>query len=244
MSNNTSVVAYLRHHGGTMYRRLCLMASVIALWSEWHLFRLEASYIPGKKNILADQLSRPGQILPTEWSLLPRVFDGICWVLGHPHLDLFATRANNKLPILGLPCSESTGLETRRPSPSMESPRGVRLSPFALLCQVISRVMELEGLRLLLMAPPWPQKEWFMDLLDLLVAEPLELPRMWNLLVQPHIWKYHRASRPSDIMCGTYATTYLKGRMFEEGCTHCSDGAQTLHGFPLPVKVDPIPWLV
>ena len=44
----------------------------------------------GKRNSLTDQLSRPDQILPTEWSLLPRVFDGICRVFGRPLLDLFA----------------------------------------------------------------------------------------------------------------------------------------------------------
>ena len=63
------------------------------------MIRLEACYILGKKNILADQLSRPDQILPTEWSLLPRVLDGICQVIRRPHLDLFATRANTNLPL-------------------------------------------------------------------------------------------------------------------------------------------------
>ena len=33
--------------------------------------------------------------------------------------------------------------------------------------------------------------EWFEDLLAFLVAEPLELPGIWNLLVQPHFGKYH-----------------------------------------------------
>ena len=34
------------------------------------------------------------QVLPTEWSLLPRAFDSICEVYGHPYMDLFSTRAN------------------------------------------------------------------------------------------------------------------------------------------------------
>ena len=53
--------------------------------------------------------------------------------------------------------------------------------PFALLKQILSRVM-------IVVAPLWPQKEWFIDP-SLLMDIPLEL---WNLLVQPHIQKFHR----------------------------------------------------
>ena len=49
------------------------------------------------------------------------------------------------------------------------------------------------------MAPLWPQKEWFTDLLALLMAEPLELPRVWDLLVQPHVKKYHCLLETSSV---------------------------------------------
>ena len=42
------------------------------------------------------------------------------------------------------------------------------------------------NLSLILVAPLWPQKKQFADLPALLVAEPLELSLLWNLLVQPH----------------------------------------------------------
>ena len=90
MSDSASIIAYLRYRGSTVSRRLCLMASVITKWSEQHSVRLEAWYTP-RKNILANHLSLPDQILPSEWSLLLRVFEGICQVFGRPHLDLFAT---------------------------------------------------------------------------------------------------------------------------------------------------------
>ena len=97
MSGNAFVVASLWHQGGTVSWRLCLMSSVITQWTKRHSVQLEARNIPGKKNILANQLSRPDQILPTEWSMLPRVFEEICRVFGRPHLNLFATWANVKL---------------------------------------------------------------------------------------------------------------------------------------------------
>ena len=192
MSKNASVVAYLHHQGGTVSRQ---MASAITVWAERNSIRLEARYIPGKQNILVDQLSRPDQILPTEWSLLPRGFDRICQVFGRPHLNLFATKANNKLALYVSPVLDPLAWEQGTLHLRWDHLDAYTFPHFALLRQIITRVLEsevLEGLWLLLVAPLWPQKEWFVDLLDLLVAEPLELPRVWNLLVQSHIRKYHR----------------------------------------------------
>ena len=64
--------------------------------------------------------------------------------------------------------------------------------PFALLKQALSRVLLSTGLSLVLVASLWPQKEWFTDLLSLLVDEPLELLQVWNLLVQPQVRKFHQ----------------------------------------------------
>ena len=99
MSDNASVVAYLRNQGGTVSRILCCMTAEVVLWTETHSVSLTTRYILRKKNVLADQLSRPDQILLTERSLLPRVFEGICRVFSHPHLDLFATHVNAQLPL-------------------------------------------------------------------------------------------------------------------------------------------------
>ena len=129
MSDNASVLAHYRNQGGTVSHRLCQMASVIAIWAECHSIYLEAQYIPGKKNILADQLSRPDQIFLIEWSLLPHVFDEICWEFGRPHLDLFATRANTKLPIYVSLVPDMLAWKTGHPTPSLQSPQCVRFSP-------------------------------------------------------------------------------------------------------------------
>ena len=75
MSDITTVVAHLRNQGGMVSRVLCCMASDIVLWTERHSVCMLARYMPGKKNVLADQLSRPNHVLLTEWSLLPRVFE-------------------------------------------------------------------------------------------------------------------------------------------------------------------------
>ena len=81
MSDNSTVVIYLWYQGGTVFRILCCMAVEVAIWTERHLVSLMARYIPGKKKVLADQLNRPDQVLPTVCSLLPRVFAGCLVVL-------------------------------------------------------------------------------------------------------------------------------------------------------------------
>ena len=49
----------------------------------------------------------------------------------------------------------------------------LRVSPFTLLRQVLSRVLLLTKLTLILVAPFCLQKGWFVDLLAFLVEEPL-----------------------------------------------------------------------
>ena len=44
-----------------------------------------ARYNLGKKNILADHLGHPGQVLPTEWTFFPLGVDAICKEYGCPH---------------------------------------------------------------------------------------------------------------------------------------------------------------
>ena len=48
---------------------------------------------------MADLLSRSNQVQSTEWSLHPQVFKQICLRWFTPHVDLFATRLNHKVPL-------------------------------------------------------------------------------------------------------------------------------------------------
>ena len=49
-------------------------------------------------NVMAD-LSRSNQVQSTEWSLHSQVFKQICQKWFTPHVDLFATRLNHKVPL-------------------------------------------------------------------------------------------------------------------------------------------------
>ena len=58
-------------------------------------------------DVVADKLSRLGQAIQTEWSLLQEVFQTICSRWHRPQIDLFATRFNNKLPLFVSPVPHS-----------------------------------------------------------------------------------------------------------------------------------------
>ena len=188
VSDNASVVACLKKHGGTISKVLCDLAQEVVPWPEIHLIALPERYVCRKKNILMDQLSHPDQVLPMEWSFLPWVFDLIYEVFGRPYIDLFAMRANTKLPLYVSPWHRSRTLfhisgtfSTPLPPP-----------PLHFLCQVLSRVMRSTRLTLILIAPSWPQEERFTNLLTLLLEEPLKFSLLWDLLVQLHARKFHR----------------------------------------------------
>ena len=99
MSYNTSAVAYLRNQGGTKSLAMSDLATDICLWSEKRGMTLVPRYLPGHLNVLADHLSRRGQILKTEWSLNQTVADRIFHAWGRPFVDLFALGKNTKLAI-------------------------------------------------------------------------------------------------------------------------------------------------
>ena len=99
MYDNSTVVAYVNKQGGTVSWALCLLASCLLRWTESFDVHLDARYLPGENNVLADVLSRSGQVVRTEWSLHPQVARSLLRVWGNSSIDLFVTCLNVKLPL-------------------------------------------------------------------------------------------------------------------------------------------------
>ena len=77
MSDNATVVAYVNKQEGTVSPVICDLAQEILTWAELFMIYLNTRYVPGEKNVLTFQLSRPDLVLPTEWFLLPQMFDTV-----------------------------------------------------------------------------------------------------------------------------------------------------------------------
>ena len=73
--DNTTTVAYLRRSGGTFSSTLNTTAREILLWAESHRVRLLPQFIMGSSNVTADALSRPNQVIWSEWTLHQEVVD-------------------------------------------------------------------------------------------------------------------------------------------------------------------------
>ena len=78
-------------------------------------------YLPGHLNVLADHLSRRGQILKTEWSLNQTVADRFFRAWGRPFVDLFALE-EHKIGNIHLTHSGGGVLESGQSCPELGRP--------------------------------------------------------------------------------------------------------------------------
>ena len=77
-TDNTTVVSYINHEGGMRSGPLCALLWRVLTWCTRKQVTLKAPHIPGQLNVVGDKLSRLGQTIQTEWSILPKVFQTIC----------------------------------------------------------------------------------------------------------------------------------------------------------------------
>ena len=75
LCDNSTTVWHLKKMGGVEVWQLNVLAWLIfSKAAKWGIL-LQARHIPGALNVIADRLSRKGQIQETEWSLSPTVFN-------------------------------------------------------------------------------------------------------------------------------------------------------------------------
>ena len=190
-TENVTVVAYINKQGGTRSQSLwkeTIPLLDLAIQLNW---TLKARHIPGRLNVIADQLSRDGQTIPTEWSLHPEVVDWIFLQMGRPHIDLFATRHNRKLPLFVSPVPDPLAWDTDALSMDWEGLEAYAYPPHQIMTKVLERFRQTKSCRLILVAPRWENQLWFPELLRLAEPDPLPLPLWPTLLKQPQSSIFH-----------------------------------------------------
>ena len=127
MCDNSTVVAYINKQGGTVSRSLCLLTSRLLRWTESFDVHLDARYLPGESNVLADVLSRRGQVVGDRVISPPSGGEGTSSCAGQsvnrPVCDLPQREA---APVL-LACPGSPGRLRGCVSPSLGRPGSVRV---------------------------------------------------------------------------------------------------------------------
>ena len=184
-ADNTTALSYVRKQGGTKSWDLFHLVEEMFLWLEEHDITLLPRFVQGKTNVVADTLSREGQIIPTEWTLNAQVCEKLWRLWGRPQVDLFATSLTKRLPVYCSPHLDPNALGVDAFLQSWENLDGYAFPPFAIIRQVINKLRLSKNCRITLVAPWWPQREWFPDLLSLLVEVPRALPLRKDLLQQP-----------------------------------------------------------
>lgn len=191
LSDNTTAVSYIKKAGGTRSVTLNHEAQKTLQWAEDNSVTIITQFVRGESNVLADSLSRKNQVISTEWVLHQQVCDNLWQVWGCPTVDLFATRLNYRLPNFVSPFHDPMAVATDAflfPWDHMEL---YAFPPFHVIRKVINKLYSSKGTRLILVAPFWPQREWFPELVQLSCDTPRRLPMRKDLLRQPHFHRFH-----------------------------------------------------
>ena len=195
--DNTTTVAYLHRSGGTFSSTLNATAREILLWAENRRIRLLPQFIMGSSNVTADALSRPNQVIGSEWTLLQEVVDQLVhkWPAV---IDLFATYLTARLPVYFSPASDPRAAGTDALLQSWDDLQAYAFPPIAIIRRVLLKLRSSKNCELTLIAPFWPQRDWFPDLLELLSDVLVTLSGRRDLLRQPHFHRFHAWRLSSD----------------------------------------------
>ena len=155
-TDNTTVVAYINKEGGMRSGPLCALLWRILTWCSQRQVTLKARHIPGRLNVIADKLSRLGQTIQTEWSLLPEVFQQICSQWHLPQIDLFATRFNHKLPQFVSPVPDPLAVAVDALTLPWDDLDAYAFPPTAILGKVVEKLLDSPCKRLILIASGGP----------------------------------------------------------------------------------------
>ena len=159
-SDNRTVVALISHQGGTHSPSLSQETESLLLWASQQGWFLSARHVKGSRNVMADLLSRPNSILPTEWTLQHRVLYPLWQRWGRPTLDLFATKFNARLPVYVSPVPDDGAWEVDAMGISWVGLDAYAFPPFSLIPAVLQKAIQDQP-RLILVVPHWPGMAWF-----------------------------------------------------------------------------------
>ena len=215
--------SHRQHNSGCLYQQrggmksgsLCALLWRILSWCTRKQVTLKARHIPGRLNVIADKRSRLGQTIQTEWSLHPEVFKAMCSRWHQPQVDLFATRFNNKLPQVVSPVPDPQAWAVDALSLSWENLDPYAFPPAAILGKVV-KLQDYPCNRIILIAPGWPIRPWFWDLVAMSSQIPLCLPNLPSLVTQPFNQTLHRESIKPEPICLAPRATAIKEQGFSE----------------------------
>ena len=188
-SDNMSVVTYINKQWGTRSPSLCMRVWQLFMEVEQLSSRITATHVAGILNQRADHLSR-FRIQATEWMLNRSVVHQIFHCLGRPLIDLFASDRNHVLPTFCSWLPSQNAYQIDAFSLSWTGMFAYAYPPICLIPRILQQ-LAVQECTMILVAPWWPRRSWFTQILSLLVEFPVILPARTDLLKQPQGMFYH-----------------------------------------------------
>lgn len=181
--DNTTAISYVNKMGGVQYPHLNKVANMIWKWCEERGIFIFASYIKSSLNTEADSESRKLNI-DTEWELAAYAYSKIINTFGHPHIDLFASRANAK-------CNKYISWKRDPDAHNIDAFTidwapffFYAFPPFALILKMLNKII-VDGATGIVVVPQWPSQPWYPLFQSLAVSDILILPPDKYLLTSP-----------------------------------------------------------
>lgn len=214
--DNMTARSYL-HKGGGLQASLNLLVRPLVRWALENVVQITAVHVPGEEHKLADQRSRPGsEMQEHDYSLNPRLFEALEQAVGRKvDVDLMATRHSRQVSAFVSRWMEPEAITmdvfTYRVA---SNTLNYVFPPFRMMSPVIAWIrqqqQEEESAAFLVIAPLWPNQQWFAQLLQL-------ADKMWLLPRDPRVFLQPPQSRtqPSKAMGTTLwkmAAFHLKPR--------------------------------
>lgn len=227
LSDNSTAVAYINRQGGTRSHSLLQASWDLLTLADGLQIRLRATHLAGDLNVVADALSR-GTFDGNEWSLSQTWADFVFNLFGRPHVDLFATAANNKLPTF---CSRRAETLTWRVDAFSLQWYGMLLYAFPPLRLIYRVLMSIRtsSAEVILIAPCWPNQPWFSLLLELLIDRPFAFPLAAKLLTQQRGRVWHTDLDSLHLSAWKLSGDASKKQAFQTRLLRCSIFPQGLH---------------
>ena len=164
--DNKTAVSYINKQGGTRSCSLNQITRKILSFAEKHKMTLQASYIKGNLNSLADLLSRSQSVVKGEWQLSKKNFRWICsatdW--GCPTIDLFANRFNHQTDRYMSPCPDQEAFAIDALLANWPEEVLYAFPPSTIMESVIVKIKQERPRKLLLVAPNWSTTTWISSL--------------------------------------------------------------------------------
>ena len=183
--DNETAISYLLKMGGTTNQALIILSKEI-----WEiLFKkniaITAEYLPSALNQVSDWESRNNKD-SSDWKLCPLTFQKIMSRLGHPQIDLFASRLCHQLEnyFSWKPDPHSRGVGALQQAWSSQLGHILyAFPPFCLIPRVLHKVVQDQVHSLILVVSVWQTQPWYPRLLQLLIASPIIIPQSPNMLL-------------------------------------------------------------